>query len=582
MSLAVEPLAARPLVLGDRAFAAACFLLASLLAWIFQAPIARDVWTSGVFLDSDDAMRMVQVRDLLAGQSWFDLAQHRLAPPAGASMHWSRLIDVPVAAFVLLFGLVADPTTAERLARLAISSLWQAAFFGVLLVVVLRLAGRAALLPAALAAGLCLVVAPQFAPGRIDHHGAQLVLTLVLVTQILARRPAAPVFAGYVAALMLAIGLETLHLVAVAFLIYGVAWLRGEDEAALPRFAAALGAGVFALFLIGVGPDRWPQPVCDALGLPALAATTLGAAAALGLAAAGARVRTPGARAALALAAGFALVATLALLFPECRRGPLGAIPSDIVARWLVDVAEARSVVAQWRMEPWVVVAMLGAGAVGYGVLLAATALDRARRPAWAALLAFASAALLVSFGQLRGVAFFTALTLPALAWAAARLWERAKPAAAMLMAVGTCPFWGLLAAANLPETRDEARACLATEAVSALRAIAPTTLLAPVDLGAHILALTPHAALGAPYHRNVAGLRASLDAFDGDEASLRRALAATGATHVVVCDGLAELGNAARRAPEGLAAQLLADRPPTWLAPVPLSGPLRAWRTAP
>ena len=31
--------------------------------------------------DSDDAMRLVQVRDLLAGQGWFDMVQHRLMPP---------------------------------------------------------------------------------------------------------------------------------------------------------------------------------------------------------------------------------------------------------------------------------------------------------------------------------------------------------------------------------------------------------------------------------------------------------------------------------------------------------------------
>src|SRR5690349_7387974 len=58
---------------------------------------------SGVFdaMSTDDAMRLVEVRDLLAGQSWFDLVQHRLDPPAGSPMHWSRLIDAPLAAMIL-------------------------------------------------------------------------------------------------------------------------------------------------------------------------------------------------------------------------------------------------------------------------------------------------------------------------------------------------------------------------------------------------------------------------------------------------------------------------------------------------
>lgn len=48
-----------------------------------------------VLPDTDDAMRLVQIRDLLAGQGWFDMSQHRLMPPNGAGMHWSRLVDAP-------------------------------------------------------------------------------------------------------------------------------------------------------------------------------------------------------------------------------------------------------------------------------------------------------------------------------------------------------------------------------------------------------------------------------------------------------------------------------------------------------
>lgn len=33
--------------------------------------------------DTDDAMRLAEVRDLVAGQSWFDMVQHRFLPPAG-------------------------------------------------------------------------------------------------------------------------------------------------------------------------------------------------------------------------------------------------------------------------------------------------------------------------------------------------------------------------------------------------------------------------------------------------------------------------------------------------------------------
>ena len=52
--------------------------------------------------DTDDNLRMSQVRALLAGQDWFDLRQHRLTPPLGIDVHWSRLVDLPLAGLILL------------------------------------------------------------------------------------------------------------------------------------------------------------------------------------------------------------------------------------------------------------------------------------------------------------------------------------------------------------------------------------------------------------------------------------------------------------------------------------------------
>ena len=35
------------------------------------------------FSDTDDNLRLVQVRDWVAGQGWYDLRQHRINPPDG-------------------------------------------------------------------------------------------------------------------------------------------------------------------------------------------------------------------------------------------------------------------------------------------------------------------------------------------------------------------------------------------------------------------------------------------------------------------------------------------------------------------
>ena len=51
--------------------------------------------------DPDNFMRLVQVRDWLAGQSWTDVVQHRMNPPHGGDIHWSRLVDMPIALIIM-------------------------------------------------------------------------------------------------------------------------------------------------------------------------------------------------------------------------------------------------------------------------------------------------------------------------------------------------------------------------------------------------------------------------------------------------------------------------------------------------
>src|SRR4029078_13165404 len=71
---------------------------------------------SGPTRSTDDAMRLVQVRDLLAGQGWYDLTQYRLSPPEGVVMYWSRLIDVPIAFLIRVTDWAVPAALAERLA----------------------------------------------------------------------------------------------------------------------------------------------------------------------------------------------------------------------------------------------------------------------------------------------------------------------------------------------------------------------------------------------------------------------------------------------------------------------------------
>ena len=219
-----------------------CVLLAALLSWDH----AREVWTTGAFFDTDDATRAVQLRSWLNGQAWYDLGIARMDAPAGVFMHWSRIVDVPLAALVLLAKPFLGADMAERFARLAFPALLFVGLLGATGWAASVLGGARARVSGIV---LCFLGAPflgQFIVGRIDHHAPQILL-LVLMTggAIASFDPARARFAAFAAvcaALSLAISLENLpFIVAIAASFPLLFLVRGEEaRPALLWFAGAL------------------------------------------------------------------------------------------------------------------------------------------------------------------------------------------------------------------------------------------------------------------------------------------------------------------------------------------------------
>jgi hypothetical protein len=104
-----------------------------LLIWVVSClMLAGSTWSAIAewrMGDPDDQMRLIQVRDWLAGQSWWDVTQYRMNIPEGGPMHWSRLVDVPIAAAILVLTPVFGMALAEH-ATLAVIPLLT---FGVIL-----------------------------------------------------------------------------------------------------------------------------------------------------------------------------------------------------------------------------------------------------------------------------------------------------------------------------------------------------------------------------------------------------------------------------------------------------------------
>src|SRR5205085_10085096 len=135
------------------------------------------------------------------------------------------------------------------------------------------------------------------------------------------------------------------------------------------------------------------------------------------------------------------------------------------------------------------------------------------------------------------------------------------------------------------PAAREESAvganwsACTDPAGVRALDRLPPGVVLSHSDLGATLLLHTRHAIDAAPYHRNVAGLLAEIEAFGGPEAEARRQAELHGADYIVICPRWLD------DSPKGRAAFLsrlfAGDVQASWLEPVamPDGGALKAWR---
>ncbi len=571
----------------------AAVLIVAPIALAMSWHSAAEVWRTGDFANSDDAMRAVQIRDWMAGQAWFDLANHRFGLPQGVFSHWSRIVDVPVSALIRLFALGLPPEMAERAARIAYPLALQVALVAAMGYAARVLAGAAAVVPAALLIVLGGIGCLQFEPGRIHHHSPQIVLLTSMVATALdaldparARRAA---LTGVLVALSLAIGLENLPFIAAVLAIQPLAWAMAgtPQRPALLWFAGGLAAAVPAAFAATVAPSRYGLSFVDALSLMHVAGLVTGAGALALLALTVPRdARAPARLAALA-GAGALVGGALLVRFPEGLHGPFFGMDPLLHPFWLDEVWEVRPLLRLVHEVPSTVATLMGPMVVGSLLAVAACArsagLARAR---WAVL----SALILIGFvGSLWAVRVASSLQPLALlggAWAVGRAWSvahRDGRAAALWRPALPLALCSSLAWASLPWPAaatgggDAGETCFSAAALAPLASLPPGVVFAPIDSGPFILAETGLSVLAGPYHRDNAGNRAVIEGFLATPGAARAIVRDSGASYLAVCGRQTGLESFA--APGGLAAALRDGRVPEWLEPLPLgSTPFRVF----
>lgn len=550
--------------------------------------------TARLLGDSDDAMRLVEVRALLDGRGWFDLHEPRLQPPLGYDTHWSRLVDGGLAGFFLIFRNFADAATAERLMRTVWPLIWLAPAIAGVITIAWRIGGRAASLVALLLLLFGLPAFLQFKPGRIDHHDVQITLALLtLAAAIWADRVRWTSWAaGLLSGVALAIGFEGLPFIVVAGASFAARYMIDRNHAAsLARYGIAVAVSVMAVFFATVGHQFWTQTACDAMAINSAAPTT-GCGLAFAIAGrwfADARPLVRGC--AIAVAVGLATIGFI-LIEPRCLGGPLALVDPAVRPIWLAHVREVQSLATTLRDNPATGVGILAYPAAAVIAVLVLARDANLRRDSG---FIIAAAALLTAIAMttvaIRAAPYTMWLGVPFVAAALLHAFDRLKLTTLPARTLATIPFTPValsFAAILLIEAigpsptmardqRDDA--CFEVGNYAALVRLPAGLIATDVDYGTFVLALTPHSVIGAPYHRLAYGIVTSHRVFASAPDEAKKILGEARADYVMTCGSRAPKGLSETERARSLWDSLAAGMIPDWLEPIPGTGPFSVYR---
>ncbi|MDD5586371.1 MAG: hypothetical protein PHY92_05370 [Alphaproteobacteria bacterium] len=508
-------------------------------------------------IDPDNYMRLNQVVHWLSGHGWYDLGQPRLSPGDNTVIYWSRLVDLPIAA-------LAWPLShfmSLRNAALAASLIIPPAYLGLLLIPLLPAMVRP-LVPRHRAnlTAVMLLFAPgivfQFMPGRVDHHGLQLIIAafgfLCLTRLIICpRRWRFSVMAAIAFACGLWIGAEAFPgLILFACVLFIVAgWKGGLVLRNAALFGAALALATAVVLLLARRPEEWGKlEITWFSSAYVIFSALLGAVIVAGWGL-GRFTSNRGLRLSLLAALGFFAAALFFLFVPQALQGPYADLHANNAPLILDSIGEAQPLSPSFMLNKFYLfrlgrvvdlffkvlfVPLMGLAVVTLNLF----ATTGRRRVLWAVAGSLLLAMILTTlFWQVRAYRFMQLFTILPVTWLVWLSWDWIK-----VRWSGRPRFWAEIVAfcmlgfipvvllpAGLegkPLVPDVAMFPLALARRSCDFAPVSVELRSPESYGARarvvmntmndgawLLFLTPHQALSAPY--NVAGNRDSFDFFN-------------------------------------------------------------------
>lgn len=566
--------------------------LAWLLACAFMIFVSGHAIAQGAFPDPDDIMRLLEVRDWLGGQSWFDVTQYRVNGAAGVPMHWSRLVDVPLAAVMLAARPFVGPQRAETVALVLVPLVTLGISMLLVHRIALKLMTSRAALAAAAATPLSLGAMKQLRPMRIDHHGWQIVMALVAILACFDERPRrSGMVAGLAMALWLNISLEGLPFAFAVGLVFAFTWLRdGSACQRLESFVASLAIASILIFVATHLPSTWlgqQHDVVNAAYLAGFAAASVFVSVLVRL-----PLRQWSIRLAGLGATGLVTLCAMFLVDPHWMAGPFSNLDPLVRDFWYYGVDEG---LPMWRVH-WSEGAM-GLSQPIVGMLGAAAALrasDQTLRKRWTIYLFLLLATTICSVSVIRVATTASVIAMPGTAFLCQRAFRRARSlrkeltrvfATTAALLIMTPAYAVPIAVSNPNPKLDTAvvagSECQKSSQVDALRALPAGEFAAPLDITPMILLHTAHHAVATGHHRNLKGMRDDIRLFLEPPSSGETIAQSRRLDYVIFCPGAPESIRFARFGPEGLAALLIANRPPKWLERTQVRGltTLQVWR---
>ncbi|WP_371396806.1 hypothetical protein [Fretibacter rubidus] len=548
--------------------------------------------------DNDDVMRLVQIRDYLLGQGWFDTNQYRLGLAGGTDMHWSRIPDIPLIILTHIFDLFTTQETALQISYTVWPPLSALVLIFAMTTGAKFWAAQYGINPKA-TYGFTLVLLAffvlnfyRFTPGAIDHHNVQMGLVAWAVVLLLDPKRRFWTFAasGAAVATSLAVGVEVYIFAAIICAFVALNWmvLGASARAGTQGFGLGLCAGLVVCFFGTIAPSEYGVVACDALSLITLSAALVGG---LGLAslASGLSARSLMLRFMGLGVLGVACVLVLSFQAPQCLNNPLNVLPDVVDRLWLSNISEAKGLSLGMKNAAMEIPYMLGAPLLALGMLIVAIWKNR-RWGGTVLILMLLLGALGLTIYQQRFFPFaYVVSILPLAGWIAKTYQAGVGKLAAHddasdtpkpsniayigALALSVPLIWavpGILMseADNAATEASKATACYSSSVMDALNTLPTGVIAATSNGGAPILNATKHRSISGNYHRNITGIALQINIGTSTPDVAKSLLKDNDIDYLHFCRPTAETQNLIDENPDGLYGVLKQGIVPDYLTP--------------